>query len=141
MAAVAAATTDEGRVRAYWDRVWTRGEVEYALEFYAPQFLQNGELVDAAGFAEGARRWRGRFDGFGATVERLLELEGGVVTRVVYRGRHTGDFERVPATGVEVEASGLDVFLFDEGRCVEHLHEADHYAMFLQLGAPPTAQA
>lgn len=36
--------------------------------------------------------------------------------------------------------TGLDVFLFEDGRCVEHLHEADHYTMFMQLGAPPTAE-
>lgn len=130
--------TNEERVRAYWDRVWSRGEVEYALEFYAPTFRQNGEVVDAAAFAEGARAWRAKFDGFGATVERVFALQDGVATHVVYRGRHTGDFERVPATGKDVEATGLDIFLFAEGRCVEHLHEADHYTMFLQLDAPPT---
>jgi hypothetical protein len=32
------------------------------------------------------------------------------------------------------------VFLFEDGRCVEHLHEADHYTLFLQLGAPPTPE-
>ena len=130
--------TDEERVRAYWDRVWTRGEVEYALEFYAPTFRQNGDDVDAASFADGARAWRARFADFGATVERMFTLTDGVATQVVYRGRHTGDFQRVPATGKDVEATGLDVFVFADGRCVEHLHEADHYTMFLQLGAPPT---
>ncbi|HSO01688.1 MAG TPA: ester cyclase [Gaiellaceae bacterium] len=130
--------TNEERVRAYWDRVWSRGEVEYAVEFYAPTFRQNGEDVDAAEFAEGARAWRARFEGFEATVDRLFTVDDGVVTQVTYRGRHVGDFTRVPATGKEIGATGLDVFLFAGGRCVEHLHEADHYTMFLQLGAPPT---
>ena len=133
--------TNEERVRAYWDRVWSRGEVEYATEFYAPTFLQNREEVDAAEFAEGARNWRAKFEDFRATVDCLFTLENGIVTRVTYRGRHIGDFQRVPATGQDTEATGLDVFLFEDGRCVEHLHEADHYTMFLQLGAPPTPEA
>ena len=133
--------TNEERVRTYWDRVWSRGEVEYAIEFYAPTFRQNGEEVQAAEFAEGARSWRAKFEGFEATVERLFAVENGVVTQVTYRGRQTGDFQRVPATGKDTEATGLDVFLFEDGRCVEHLHEADHYTMFVQLGAPPTPQA
>lgn len=130
----------EARVRAYWDRVWSRGDVEHAIEFYAPTFRQNGEEVAAADFAEGARAWRARFVGFRAEVDRLFALDGVVVTRVIYRGRHTGDFQRVPATGEEIEVTGLDVFLFEDGRCVEHLHEADHHAMFVQLGAPPTPE-
>lgn len=133
--------TNEERVHAYWDRVWSRGEVEYANDFYAPTFLQNGNKVDAAEFAEGARDWRAKFEAFNATVDRLFTIENGVVTQVTYRGRHTGDFQRVPATGREIEVTGLDVFLFENGRCLEHLHEADHYTMFLQLSAPPTREA
>ena len=134
--------TNEERVRAYWDRVWSRGDVEYATEFYATTFRQNGEEVDAAAFAEGARAWRAKFEGFTATVDRVFPLEGGgVASRVVYRARHTVDLERVPATGKEIEVTGLDVFRFENGRCVEHLHEADHAEMFLQLGAPPTPAA
>lgn len=132
---------DEERVRAYWDRVWTLGDVQYATEFYAPTFLQNGEAVDATEFAEGADQWRAKFEDFAATVERLFSLDGGIVTQVTYRGRHVGDFQRVTATGTDIEVMGLDVFLFEDGRCVEHLHEADHYTMFLQLGAPPTPEA
>ena len=132
--------TNEKRVRAYWDRVWCRGEVEYATKFYSPTFRQNGEEVNAAEFAEGARAWRSKFEGFEATVDRLFTLEDGVVTQVTYYGRHTGDFVRVPASGKDVEATGLDVFLFEGDRCVEHLHEADHYTMFVQLGAPPTPE-
>lgn len=133
--------TNEERVRAYWDRVWSRGQVEYATEFYTPTFRQNGAEVDALEFAEGARSWRAKFEDFEASIERLFVLDDGIATQVTYRGRHTGDFVRVPATGKDVEATGLDVFLFEDGRCVEHLHEADHYTMFMQLGAPPTPEA
>lgn len=133
--------TNEQRVRAYWDRIWSRGEVAYATEFYAPTFRQNGKPVDAAEFAEGARAWRAKFEGFVATVDRVFTLEGGVVTQVTYRGRHVGDFTTVPATGKELEVTGLDVFLFEDSRCVEHLHEADHYTMFVQLGASPRPDA
>ena len=131
----------EERVRAYWRRVWSDGDVDHATEFYAPTFRQNGEEVDAAEFAEAARAWRAKFDGFEVVVDRVFSVENGVVTRVTYRGRHTGDFQRVPATGNEIAVSGIDVFLFENDRCVEHLHEADHYTMFLQLGAPPSPAA
>jgi len=62
-----------------------------------------------------------------------------VVTRVVYRARHVRDFPGVPAANASVELTGLDVFRFEDRLVVEHLHEADHEAMWEQIGValPP----
>ena len=62
-----------------------------------------------------------------------------LVTRVVYRARHVRDFPGVPAVGAPIEVTGLDIFRFEDGLVVEHLHEADHEAMWEQLGValPP----
>jgi predicted ester cyclase len=133
--------TNEERVRAYWREVWSGGDPSFALGFYAPTFRQNDEDETAADFVAGARSWLAHFEGFSAEVVALWELGDVVATRVVYRGRHVGDFARVPAAGAAVECSGLDVFVFEDGRCVQHDHEADHYTMFLQLGAPPAPAA
>jgi len=134
--------SNEDSVRAYWDRLWSRGEVEYALEFYAPTYRENDEEREAADFVEAARATRAKFEAFEVTVNRLFHIDGGIVSHVSYRGhRHIGAYKshHVPASGKDVEMTGLDVFLFEDGRCVEQLHEADHYTMFVQLDAPPTA--
>ena len=127
--------TPEERVRAYWSRVWSEGDTAYAEEFYAPSFRLNDADVSAAKWAAGAAAWQAKFGDFSATLLRVFAIDGGVVTRVRYRGRHVADLESLPAAGREFDVTGLDVFLFDGDRCVEHLHEADHFTMFEQLGA------
>jgi len=127
----------EAAVRAYWQRLWTEGDVEYAHEFYAPEFGQNGATRTPERLAAGARSFREHFADFSAEVLRVIPCEGGVVTRVRYRARHVGDFAGLPATGRECDLTGLDVFLFGaDGKVVEHLHEADHELMWDQLGVP-----
>ena len=121
-------------MREYWQRLWSEGDVEYAHEFYASTFLQNGVERTPEAFARGAAWFRSHFEDFSAVVDRVFVCDGAVVTRVLYAARHTGDFPGVPATGARVELSGLDVFRFENERVVEHLHEADHEAMWEQLG-------
>jgi len=127
--------TPEERVRAYWSRVWSEGDTAYAEEFYAPSFRLNDAETTPAEWAAGAAAWQAKFTDFNATVLRAFAVEGGVVTQVRYRGRHTRDLASLPAAGREFDVTGLDVFLFGGDRCVEHLHEADHFTMFEQLGA------
>ena len=128
--------THADRVRAYWERVWTLGDTAYAEEFYAPTFRLNDAELSAAAWADGARRWQTHFADFSAEVRRLFAVEDGIVTRVHYRGRHVADLPDLPASGRLFDITGIDVFLFEDGRCVEHLHEADHDTMFEQLRAP-----
>ena len=126
--------TPEERVREYWRRVWCEGETAYAETFYAPTFRLNEAELTAAQWAAGAAAWQAKFDGFSATVLRMFPIDDGVVTQVRYQGRHTGDLANLPAAGRTFDVTGLDVFRFDGDRCMEHLHEADHFTMFEQLG-------
>ena len=49
-------------------------------------------------------------------------------------GTHTGTYFGIEATGRTIEITGMDLFRICDGRIVEHWHEADHVAMFEQLG-------
>jgi steroid delta-isomerase-like uncharacterized protein len=138
---VVMASVEEAAVRRYWRDVWTDGDVSGVGAFYAPTFRLNGEATTTEEFAEGVISWRAHFPDFGVSVDQLFSCPGIVVTRVLYRGTHEGDFKNVPATGRSIEVSGIDIFRFREGKVVDHWHEADHLEMFRQLGAEvrPTA--
>jgi steroid delta-isomerase-like uncharacterized protein len=129
------ASAEQAAVRRYWRDVWTDGEVGGVGAFYAPTFLLNDKATTTEEFADGVVAWRAHFPDFSVSVERLFSCEDIVVTRVLYRGTHAGDFERVPASGRSIAVSGIDIFRFRDGKVVEHLHEADHLEMFRQLGA------
>lgn len=129
---------NEASVRRYWQRVWTDGDPAAVEAFYAPTFRQDGRPTTRAEFAEGVLRWRSRFPDTQVEVHLLFSSEGGrvVISRVVYKATHLGDFRNLPATGRYTEVTGIDIFEFGEdGLVVDHWHEADHYGLFTLLGA------
>ena len=128
-------TDHEAAVRRYWGDIWTEGRFELVDQFYAPSYRENQEISTPEEFALGAAAWRDHFADFRADIDEIFSVGDRVITRVTYRGRHIGDFKRVPARGRESEQSGIDIFEFVDGRVVQHWHETDHLALFRQLGA------
>lgn len=127
----------EGSVRRYWDEVWSKGNVGAVGDFYAPIFCLNGHETSVEEFAKGAEAWQAHFSDFEADVHKLFVCGSVVVSRVIYRATHTGDFKTLPKTGKTFELSGIDIFEFEDGRVTTHWHETDHWDMFQQLGAEP----
>ena len=128
-------TDNEATIERYWREVWTEGRFEVALEIYADQYRENLEPTTPAEFVAGAAAWAAHFSDFRVDVDELFTAGHRVISRVTYRGKHTGDFKRVPARGRELAVSGLDIFEFEHGRVVQHWHETDHLELFRQLGA------
>ena len=130
-------SSSEHSVRRYWNRVWSQGNVVAAREFYAPTFRLNGQETSVDEFVNGAEAWLCHFSEFDADVQEIFTCGSVIVSRVVYRATHTGDFKTVPARGMTFELSGIDIFEFREARVTCHWHETDHLDMFQQLGAEP----
>jgi predicted ester cyclase len=132
---ISVAADKEEKVRRYWEGFWGGGDRAAVEEFYGPTFRENGEQQVREEWLEGAEWWRGRFSNMSIEVDKLFTCGDVVVSRVIYRGKHTDDFKVLPASGKEIEVSGLDVFEFEDGQVVDHWHETDHLVLFRQLGA------
>ena len=131
-------TPEEAAVRRYWREVWSEGHLDHALEFYADEYFENGQRTSPEEFSDGAAAWLAHFTGFRADVDDVFSSGHRVISRVTYRGTHTGDFKRVPARGQAFEQPGIDIFECEAGRVVHHWHSTDHLAFFQQLGAALT---
>lgn len=125
----------EQSVRRYWEEFWSKGDRAAVDEFYAPTFRLNGEDKLRDEWREGAERWRSKFSDVRIEVDKLFTCGDVVVSRIIFRGTHTGDLTTLPATGKDFELSGIDIFEFEDGRVVDHWHETDHLDLFEQLGA------
>ena len=110
------------------------------------------ELLDAAvvdhsrppGIEPGAEGVRQQFDAFrsafsGFRAEILDQIEEGdkVVTRKVFRGTHTGEFQGIEPTGRDVEIHVIDIVRVRDGRIVEHWNCVDRLGLLAQLGVLP----
>lgn len=122
------------RVRDYWQQVWTEGQPEAVARFYHPE-CRHGEDFTIAKFQRGVARQRESFPDFNVTIDEIFAVGDRVVTKVTFRGTHTGRkmFGQEPL-GRKIEVPGIDIFRFRDGKCVEHLHVADHYDFVTQMG-------
>ena len=128
--------SNEQRVRRYWESFWSRGETAAVNELYGTTFRLNGHDVSRSDWLEGAVTWRACFRDLSAAVDLLVACgDSLVVSRVLYSGTFESETYRgLSPRGRRIEISGLDIFRFEDRRVVDHWHEADHHAMFAQLG-------
>jgi steroid delta-isomerase-like uncharacterized protein len=77
------------------------------------------------------------FEGFRVDTDDILEAGDSLVGRYTYRGRHTGEFLGVPASGAEIELHSIDIWRVYDGQLVEHWDELNTLEFFQQIGAVP----
>jgi predicted ester cyclase len=94
-----------------------------------------GQPAGRAGFAYWAASARAAIGGMRGTVEDTLVDGEKLAGRTTWRGKHTGTFVGVAATGREVEFSAFHVVRFADGRAAEWWGTADLLGALDQLGA------
>ena len=90
------------------------------------EFKQLGKLLVSA------------FTGGTSTVEDMIAEGDKVVSRLTFRGTHTGDMMGIPATGKSVMMSEIIIDRLADGKIVESWRLFDQMAMMQQLGVIPT---
>ncbi len=110
-------------------------------EVYAADCLIHETDQDLRG-TEALKRYVSTFfDGFpdmSITVEDAIAEGDKVVTRVVARGTHRGEFVGVPPTGNRVEVKGITVHRVEGGKIAEEWEVFDAMGLMQQLGVVPS---
>ena len=71
------------------------------------------------------------------TIEDQVAEGDKVVTRITWRGVHSGNFQGLPPTGKEIVMAGTVVQRIKDGKIVEHWPVFDEMNMMQQLGLIP----
>lgn len=74
------------------------------------------------------------FADFHAVIQDQIAEGDKVVTRKTLRGRHTGAWQGLPATGREVAIAVIDIVRITDGQVVEHWNVVDQLGLMGQLG-------
>jgi len=121
-------------VQTYWEEVWNKGNLQAVAEFYHPN-AKHGEDFTIEGFQKGVAFTREVFPDFKVTINDIFATGDKVICEVTYTGTHTGKkmFKQEPL-GNAVTVPGLDIFTFNDGKCVNHQHVADHLELIIQMG-------
>jgi predicted ester cyclase len=92
------------------------------------------------GFKQLAGAFLAAFPGGEHTIEDMVSEGDKVVTRVIYRGTHTGDLMGMPPTGKQVAVPAMIVDHITNGKIVETWRLFDQMSMMQQLGVMATPE-
>jgi steroid delta-isomerase-like uncharacterized protein len=77
---------------------------------------------------------RNAFPDLSFSMEELFTVGDTVIFRFIQRGTHKGDYLGIPATGNEIECSGMLISHFKNGKVVEQREDFDMLGLMMQLG-------
>lgn len=117
------------------------GDLDSAIAVFAPHarvhLSGTPEPLTVEGFRQVGRVLLGAFSDGRSTIEDVIAEGDKVVSRITFRGTHTGDLMGIPPTGKSVTIAEVIVDQFAEGRIVESWRLFDQMAMMQQLGMIP----
>jgi predicted ester cyclase len=126
-------------VRRFVDEYQTGGSERAFGELLHPDVLDHSRPPGVEPGAEGVRQqfdgFRTAFEGFRAEILDQVADGDKVVTRKVFRGRHTGAFQGIEPTGADIEIDVIDIVRVRDGQIVEHWNVVDRLGLLQQLGA------
>lgn len=76
-------------------------------------------------------------DGTSETHDLIVDGDKAVI-RYTFRGTHRGEFMGVPATGNEVEISGVSIYRVVDGKVTDEWSAVDALGLMQQVGALPS---
>jgi len=126
-------------VRAYFVAFRDR-DVTWWDRFIAPDFVRHDpgldfEVLGPAGVAKLAEVLHGGLSDIDMRIDEVIAEGDRVLARLRFQGRHTGEFQGVPATGKAVDIAVMDFFHVAGGRLAEHWALMDNLTMLKQIGA------
>jgi len=122
--------------RRWFTEGWA-GNIALADDIFSENVRTNGVAVGVAG---PKRRIQERLAGFPDLSTHIVEMFSAgdkVVTRLVWRGTHTGSYGGIAATGKRVEVPDFAVWRFESGRVVEISTIQDQFGLLKQVGYLP----
>jgi len=134
-------------VRRFYEEVWARGNVGFAEEVFADDYIRHdlrptNAAAGAVGQALIAEQFRRAFPDLEWHVDLVLGDGDLVAARWTASGTHFGAWDDVAPTGRRMTFSGVNIFRFgDGGKVVEIWNHRDDLGLREQLGAAVFAGA
>jgi steroid delta-isomerase-like uncharacterized protein len=129
-------------VRRFYEEVWDRGNVDFANELFADDYVRHDlrparAAPGAAGQALIAEQFHRAFPDLEWRVDLVLGDGDLVAARWTASGTHSGAWGDVAPTGRRATFSGVNIFRFGvAGKVVEIWNHRDDLGLMEQLGVP-----
>ena len=134
-------------VRRFYEEVWDRGNVEFARDVFADDYVRHDlrpthALPGAAGMAKIAADFRRAFPDARWRVDLVLGEDDFVAARWTATGTFTGQWGDVEPTGKAATFSGVNIYRFNQGgKVAEIWNHRDDLGFMEQVGVSVWAGA
>ena len=120
------------------------GDLDGLTAVFAPNAVVHNsgapDPLNLEGFKQLAAVFLAAFPGGEHSIDDMIVEGDKVVTRITYRGAHTGDLMGIPPTGKHVTTSAMTIDQIANGKIVETWRLFDQMGMMQQLGVIPAPQ-
>jgi steroid delta-isomerase-like uncharacterized protein len=140
-ARMSASEDNEAAVRDCFENA-SRGNFDALDAIVSPDYVLHPEEVRGAdGLKEVVATYRRAIAGLSVTIDQQFSEGDHVATRYTIRGTHEGDLLGAPATGRDVEFTGITLSRCRDGRIEEEWELVDTVGLLRQIGALPEMAA
>jgi steroid delta-isomerase-like uncharacterized protein len=130
-------------VRRFFE-AFNAGDLDGIAALFAPNAIVHNsgapDPLNLEGFGQLAAGFLAAFPGGQHSIDEVIVEGDKVVTRMTYRGAHTGDLMGIPPTGKHVAVSAMTIDQIVGGKIVETWRLFDQLSMMQQLGVIPTPE-
>ncbi len=131
-------------VRRLVEEFWNKRNAAVLDDVFAPNFLNHnppfGSPPDREGLKHANNMFLAAFSEIHTAIDDLITEGDKVVWRWTFSGRNTGPLADMPATGKQINMTGIVIDRIVGGQIVERWSEMDIFGLMQQLGAIPTAR-
>ena len=123
--------------------IWNGRDLQKVREYFSPDFVADrspyGVIRGLDELAASVVRSRAAFEGFREDVKTVVADDEYVVIHFTIRGRHTGPWGPLKATGREVAFDEIVIMRVRDGKVCELTGVIDNLTGLRQVGAIPSA--
>ena len=133
-------------VLQFYEEVWSRGNVDFADQVFAPDYIRHDLRPSAApqgpeGQKKIAADFRAAFPNLQVHIDLMVAEDDLVATRWTMEGTLTGRWGSVAPTGRHARFSGVNIFRIHNSQVVELWNHRDDLGLMQQVNAPVFAGA
>jgi steroid delta-isomerase-like uncharacterized protein len=131
-------------VKRVWEEVFNQKKLAVVDELFASDYIYHGpqgyEFRGAESLKQLLSHYLEAFPDFHIEIEDLIAEGDKVVSRVISRGTHKGEFMGIAPTGKEWTSTAIMITRLAGGRFAEDWESRDDLGMLQQLGVIPPSE-
>lgn len=113
--------TNKEIVKGFFQKAYEEQDYDFVMEYFSEDYLDHSPAgaksnKDAVEILKGAAK---TFENMRVEVLDLFEEEGMVAVRLLFRGKHVGEFAGIAPTGKEIVFEALEHFKLIDGKVTE----------------------